>query len=96
MDKLTAFDLEVLEHLPVEPIGLSLAELADGLLNDRSPTAKGKVRRALENVTRALGGLYVRPGNDDTGGFGVKLYGVPRAQMPRVRAFFAENARVNV
>ena len=90
MDSLKAFDLEVLENLPVEPIGLSLAELADGLLDDRSPTAKGKVRRALENITRALGGLYVYSGNDDLGGFGVKMYGVPRAKMPMVREFFGQ------
>jgi hypothetical protein len=57
MENLSEFDLEVLENLPVEPTGMSLAELADGLLDDRSPMAKGKVRRALESIERTLGGL---------------------------------------
>jgi hypothetical protein len=87
MESLSAFDLEVLENLPVEPTGLSLAELADGLLSARSPAAKGKVRRALENICRVLGRLYVYTSNDDLDGFGVKMYGVPRVRMPRVRAF---------
>jgi hypothetical protein len=90
MERLDDFELEVLENLPVEPIGLSLTELADGLLDDCSPAAKGNVRRALENIARALGGLYVYSGNDDLGGFSVKMYGVPRAKMPRLRAFLAE------
>ena len=90
MDHLSEFELEVLENLPVEPIGLSLTELADGLLDNRGPVAKGKVRRALENVARASGGLYVYSGNDDLGGFGVKMYGIPRRTMPSVRAFFAD------
>ena len=47
MERLNDFERDVLENLPVEPVGLSLAELADGLLDDRSPAAKGKVRRAL-------------------------------------------------
>ena len=96
MDNLGAFDLEVLENLPVEPIGLSLPELADGLLDDHGPVARGRVRLALENISRVLGGLFVYRGNDDMGGFGVKMYGVPRAKMPQVRAFFAEKALANV
>ena len=87
MASLSAFDLEVLEDLPVEPIGLSLAELADGLLDDHGPAAKGKVRRAMANISHALGRLYVYSGNDDMGGFAVKMYGVPRPRILRVRAF---------
>jgi len=96
MEGLNEFELEVLENLPVEPVGLSLAELADGLLDNRSPAAKGKVRRALESISKALGGLHVRTGNDELGGFAVKMYGVPRRAMAAVRAFFAENALVHV
>jgi len=94
MERLNEFELEVLENLPVEPIGLSLAELADGLLDDRSPAAKGKVRIALERIAEVLNGLYVRTGNDDVGGFGVKMYGVPIATMLRVRAFMADKEPV--
>ena len=96
MERLSEFELEVLENLPVEPIGLSLAELADGLLGDRGPMGKGKVRRALEGIDAVLGGLHVRTGNDDLCGFGVKMYGVPRAKMPAVRQFFAVRQLVSV
>lgn len=89
MERLNEFELEVLENLPVEPTGLSLAELADGLLDDRSPTAKGKVRRALDRIAAALGGLHVCQGNDDLGGFAVKMYGIPRGRMDAVREFFS-------
>jgi hypothetical protein len=92
MDRLNEFELEVLENLPVEPIGLSLTELADGLLDDRGPAARGKVRRALERIAEVLNGLSVRTGNDDLGGFGVKMYGIRRRKMPAVRRFFAERA----
>ena len=90
MDRLNDFELEVLENLPVQPIGLSLNELADGLLDDRGPAARGKVRRALERIAEVINGLHVRPGNDDMGGFGVKMYGIRRRKMPAVRRFFAE------
>jgi len=92
MESLSAFELEVLEHLPVEPVGLSLAELGDGLLDDRSPAAKGRVRRALVSIEQSLGSLYVRVGSDDLGGFGVRMYGMPRRRMPDVRRFFGERA----
>ena len=92
MEGLSEFELEVLENLPVEPIGLSLAELADGLLDDRGPAAKGKVRRALDRIGKALGGLHACTGNDDLGGFGVKMYGLRRDDVPAVMQFFAERA----
>ena len=92
MERLNEFEMEVLENLPVEPTGLSLAELADGLLNDRSPAARGKVRRALDRIAEVLSGLHVHTGNDDLGGFGVKMYGIRRQEMPAVRQFFAERA----
>jgi len=96
MECLNDFEMEVLENLPVEPIGLSLAELAEGLLEDCSPAAKGKVRRALERIAEVLNGLYVRTGNDDLGGFGVKMYGVRRRKMPAVRRFFVEKQLLHV
>ena len=96
MERLNEFELEVLENLPVEPTGLSLTELADGLLDNRSPAAKGKVRRALVRVAEVLGGLHVSHGNDDLGGFSVKMYGLRRGDMPAVRRFFAEKQLVNV
>ncbi len=96
MERLNEFEMEVLENLPVEPTGLSLAELADGLLDDRSPAAKGKVCRAMDSIRDALGGLFIRVGNDDFDGVGVRMYGIPRAKMPCVRAFMAEKDLVNV
>jgi len=90
MERLNEFELEVLENLPVEPIGLSLTELADGLLGDRSPRAKGQVRRALDGIANAIGRLHIRKGNDDFGGFGIVMYAIPQDTMPSVRAFFAE------
>ena len=90
MERLNEFEMSVLEHLPVEPTGLSLAELADGLLEDRSPKAKGKVRRALDRIGKALNGLHVHTGNDTLACYGVKMYGIRRRKMPTVRRFFAE------
>ena len=94
MEHLNEFELEVLENLPVEPIGLSLTELADGLLDDRSPAGKGKVRRALDRIGEALNGLHVSTGNDQLGGFGVKMYGIPRRTIPAEREFFVGQATI--
>ena len=96
MDRLTELELEILEILPVESVGVSLAELADDLFNNRSPQAKGRVKRALENIGTALGGLYLHTGDDDFGGYGVKMYGVPRSKIPGVREFFAAKHAHNV
>jgi len=96
MERLNEFELEVLANLPVEPIGLSLAELADGLVGNRSPAAKGKVKAALDSIARALGGLHVGQGSDRFGGCGVQMLGIPKAKIPAVRRFFAEKALVNV
>ena len=96
MDRLTDFELQVLEILPVEPIGISLAELADGLLGNRSQQAKGKVKQALTNIATQLGGLYISLGDDDFGGYAVKMYGLPRTTMPAVREFFAAKTAENV
>jgi len=90
VESLNQFELELLENLPVEPIGLSLAELADGLLDNRSPRAKGQVRLALDSISKALGGLNVTKGNDDFGAFGVPMYGMRRDSAPLVRTFLLE------
>lgn len=89
MERLTEFELEVLENLPVEPVGLSLAELADGLVGGRSPHARGKVKAALGSITHVLGGLHICQGNDRFGGCGVQMFGVRRTDMPHVRGLFA-------
>lgn len=96
MDRLTEFELKVLENLPVEPLGVSLTELADGLLNNRSPQAKGRIKRALKNISSELEKLYIHSGDDDFSGYGVKMYGIPRATMPAIRKFFAERTAQNV
>ena len=96
MDRLTEFELEILEILPVEPVGVSLAELADDLFNNRNQQAKGRIKRALKNIEIELEDLYVRTGDDDFGGYGVKMYGVPRSKIPGVREFFAAKHAHNV
>jgi hypothetical protein len=95
MERLNEFELELLETLPVEPIGFSLADYADDLLGGHGPVDKGKVRRALERIGQVLGPLHTCRGID---GFGRSetLYGLRAAVMPRVRAFFASKALQNV
>ena len=96
MDHLTEFELQVLENLPVEPLGVSLTELADDLLNNRGPQAKGRIKRALKNICSELGKLYVHSGDDDFGGYAVKMYGVPGSKISGVREFFATKHAHNV
>ena len=96
MEALTEFELEILEILPVEPIGVSLTELADDLLNNRNQQARGRIKQALDNIGQAIGGLYVGSGDDDFGCYGVKMYGIPRAKMPAVREFFVAKTAKDV
>ena len=96
MEALTEFELEILEILPVEPIGFSLTELADDLLNNRNQQARGRIKQALDNIGQAIGGLYVGSGDDDFGCYGVKMYGIPRAKMPAVREFFVAKTAKDV
>ena len=42
---LTPFERELLAVLPTEPVGLSLAELAEGLLHNTAPEACSRVVR---------------------------------------------------
>ena len=79
--ELTPFDIEVLAVLPRVPNGLSLHELAEGLLGSRGPQALGQVTAALDRIAAALGednaeSLIVRGGDDDFGHADVPLYGV--------------------
>ena len=89
MESLNDFELEVLENLPVEPNGLSIMELSEGLLNDCSPKAKGKIANALKRIGNVFGDLHRRVGNDYLDGFGCTMYGIPLVAMPKVRDFCA-------
>lgn len=82
MDALMELDelgREVLFSLPVEPIGLSLEELADGILGDKSPAAKGGINLVLGKIG-TLVGLIVSEGPDAV------MYSLPRREMLRIRA----------
>jgi hypothetical protein len=50
LESLTSFERKFLAVLPAEPVGLSLAELADGLPDSTGPQARGQVRAALDAV----------------------------------------------
>jgi len=79
---------EVLFSLPFGGGGPSLHELADELLEDRSPRGLAAVRRALAAVELAAG-LERRTGMDAFGLAGVPMYALPRAARRRVRTFAA-------
>jgi len=93
VETLTKFELEVLENLPVEPNGLSIMELAEGLLDDCSPKGRGKINKALKRLDNVFDGLFRRKGNDYLDGFGVTMYGIPRTAMPKARELFAQAAK---
>jgi len=69
---------DLLEVLPCEPNGLSIHELADGLVGRRDPRARAYIRRALEGLSAMLGGLATTRGCDDFGHADVALWGLPR------------------
>ena len=83
----------LLEHLPCEPNGLSIHELADGLEDDRSPRGRCMVRLALDCLAVFLGGLAVRRGDDAFGHADVELYGLPRDTYRVVCRMYAADAR---
>ena len=89
LESLTAFERELLAVLPTEPVGLLLADLADGLLDNTGPQARGQVKAALDAVDRLLGGLCVGRGDDDLGHADVELYGVKRDDRSLVNEFSA-------
>jgi len=74
--------------LPCEPNGLSIHELAEGLLGRRDPVALGRVRRMLRGLSFLLGGLACRPGTDDFGHADVHLWGLPRDTYAVVRRLY--------
>lgn len=90
-------DLErlILEHLPATPNGLSVAELADGLLDNAGPQARGQVRRALDILNIHLGGLAVRRGDDFLGHSDVELWGLPADTRSVVARVFANHFERN-
>lgn len=74
---LTKLQRLVLEHLPAAPNGLSVHELAEGLLDNRGPAARGEILAALGVLDVYLGGLAVTRGDDFLGHADVGLWGLP-------------------
>ena len=89
---LSAFDLAVLELLPVEPAGESLAALALELLRRWSPRERGQVAAAIRAIEGAVGPVRVSKGMDGLARPAVRLYALRRRALPRVRRFFANTA----
>ena len=87
-ENLDGFDRRVLWNLPCEPNGLSLHELADGLLGYRGPRDLALVRESLRRIHEIVG-LSVRCGDDEFGHAAVNLYGISHDQMPTVRRLAA-------
>jgi len=78
--------LDVLAALPVEPNGLGVHEMADGLLGRRDPAARGTIRAALVSIAAELGELHVTRGDvEEFGRYDVPLYGLHREQLPAAR-----------
>lgn len=86
---LTKLERLVLEHLPAAPNGLSVHELAEGLLDNRGPLARGEVRAALTVLDVYLGGLAVTRGDDYLGHADVDLWGLPADTHSVVARAFA-------
>lgn len=82
---LSDWQLEVLSVLPTEPTGLTLAEIADGLLGSRGPIERGRVRQAIAAIAAVLGGVYRGRGNDEWGHFAVRTYGIRRPDVAAAR-----------
>lgn len=74
---LTKLERLILEHLPAAPNGLSVHELAAGLLDNRGPVARGEICAALKVLGVYLGGLAVTRGDDYLGHADVDLWGLP-------------------
>ena len=90
LKNLSDLELLILEHLPGTPNGLSVAELADGLLGNAGPKARGEIRQALRILDECLGGLAVRRGDDFLGHCDVELWGLPadtRSVVGRILAY---------
>jgi hypothetical protein len=70
-------------------VGLSLAELAEGIMGSRAPAARGYVKGLLDDASALLGGLWVGRGDDGLGHADVRLYGVRQAQRSSVAGAIA-------
>ncbi len=88
-ESLTQLDRAVLEHLPCEPNGLSIHELADGLAGDAGPQGRSRIRQSLAALGAQLGGLAVRRGDDFMGHADVELWGLPRDTHAVLRRIYA-------
>lgn len=95
LQDLSDLELLILEHLPGTPNGLSVAELADGLLGNAGPEARGRVRRALRILEARLGGLAVRKGDDFLDHCDVELWGLPLDTHSVVARLFAYPDRLS-
>jgi len=89
LENLNHLEWQILEDLPATPNGLSVAELADGLLDNAGPAARGQVRRALAVLDARLGGLAIRRGDDFLGHADVELWGLPKDTHAVVARMFA-------
>lgn len=85
LEQLDDLAREVLLHLPCEPNGHSLHELAVDFLGGRDPARLGRMREALERIAALLGPLAENQGVDDLGRADVVLYGLPRETYHFIR-----------
>jgi len=85
LEGLTETAERVVRHLPGAPNGLSVDELAEGLLGGRGPGDRSAIAGALAELDRRLGGLAMRRGDDDFGHADVRLYGLPLDTLSVVR-----------
>ena len=56
--ELKPIDVQVLELLPVEPAAAEVADIAEDILGEASPSAIGNVEAALHRIQGYLGVLY--------------------------------------
>lgn len=95
IQNLNNLELLILEHLPGAPNGLSVAELADGLLGNAGPEARGHIHGALGILDARLGGLAMRRGDDFLGHADVELWGLPLDTLSVVARLFAYPDRLS-
>jgi len=79
----------VLSHLPIAPTLLSIGELADGILNGRSPAQRARLMEAVQGLDGFLpGGLQSAVMRDDFGRI-CPGYAIPRRHAAAVAIFLA-------
>ncbi len=94
LQSLSDLELLILEHLPGTPNGLSIWELADGLLGNAGPKARGQVKQALGILDESIGGLAIRRGDDFLGHCDVELWGLPADTRSVVSRMFCDRGEV--